>query len=127
MRKSGRRLKNPDTLKVSFGAGPAVTALVYRSDGDGPAATLILGHGAGAGQSSPFMVAFAEALSSLGLGSWTFNFLSTEQHRKVPDRRPALEACYNAVIRTAQNQLATAREQLFIGGKSMGGRRATDG
>jgi predicted alpha/beta-hydrolase family hydrolase len=118
-------LRNPDTLKVSLGAGAAVTALVYRSAGDGPGATLILGHGAGAGQSSPFMVAFADALSLLGLDVVTFNFLYTEQRRKLPDRRPALEACYNAVINAARGEIATAGEHLFIGGKSMGGRIAT--
>jgi predicted alpha/beta-hydrolase family hydrolase len=125
MQKSAKRLRSPDALKVPLGAGAVVTALVYRSAGDGPGAALILGHGAGAGQTSPFMVTFAEALSTLGLDIVTFNFLYIEQRRKVPDRRPALEGCYHAVIEAARRELATARERLFIGGKSMGGRIAT--
>jgi hypothetical protein len=85
-------------------------------------ATLILAHGAGAGQYSPFMTSFATALAELGVDTVTFNFLYTEQRRRIPDRRPALEACYAAVIDVVQSRL---RGPLFIGGKSMGGRIAT--
>ena len=55
----------------------------------------------------------------------TFNFLYTEQRRKVPDRMPQLVACYRAVIDAARGDVPSARERLFIGGKSMGGRAAT--
>jgi predicted alpha/beta-hydrolase family hydrolase len=88
-------------------------------------ATLILGHGAGAGQRSAFMVDFAHALSALGLDVVTFNFLYVEQGRKIPDRAPALEACYRAVIGAVGAHVDSARRALFIGGKSMGGRIAT--
>ena len=102
------------------------TALVYPAAGETPAgATLILGHGAGAGQRSAFLVDFAQALSSLGLDIVTFNFLYAEQGRKIPDRAPALEACYRAVIEAVHAGLGSARRALFIGGKSMGGRIAT--
>ena len=102
------------------------TALVYPAAGETPAgATLILGHGAGAGQRSAFLVDFAQALSSLGLDIVTFNFLYAEQGRKIPDRAPALEACYRAVIEAVHAGVGSARRALFIGGKSMGGRIAT--
>jgi len=104
--------------------GASTTALVYRAEPAAHAA-LILGHGAGAGQRSTFMVDFADALSSLGIDVVTFNFLYTEQGRRIPDRAPALEACYRAVIETVRANLETARRALFIGGKSMGGRIAT--
>jgi predicted alpha/beta-hydrolase family hydrolase len=118
-------LPSPNDLKIPLETG-ATTALVYAASGDGPAgATLILGHGAGAGQRSAFMVEFAHALSSLGLDVVTFNFLYTEQGRRIPDRAPALEACYRAVIDAVYANVATARRALFIGGKSMGGRIAT--
>ena len=87
--------------------------------------TLILAHGAGAPQRHPFMVGFARALSERGLDVLTFNFLYTEQRRKVPDRMPQLVACYRAAIDAARAEVASARERLFIGGKSMGGRAAT--
>jgi uncharacterized protein len=127
-------LPNPSELTVTLERG-ATTALVYEGIGRGdrqqiasdspqPAA-LILGHGAGAGQRSAFMVDFARALSVLGIDVVTFNFLYTEQGRRIPDRAPALEACYRAVIDVVQARVASATRALFIGGKSMGGRIAT--
>ena len=137
-----RTLPNPSELIVRLETGAATTALVYAgvrhgvaddpadpvsSDARaaGPAATLILGHGAGAGQRSAFMVDFAHALSAQGVDVVTFNFLYTEQGRKIPDRAPALEACYRSVIEVVRATVETARRALFIGGKSMGGRIAT--
>jgi predicted alpha/beta-hydrolase family hydrolase len=106
--------------------GAATTALVYPAAGPGIGAALILGHGAGAGQRSPFMVETAGALSALGLDVVTFNFLYTEQKRRIPDRPPLLEACYRSVIAAVRGEILTARGHLFIGGKSMGGRIATE-
>ena len=71
------------------------------------------------------MVEFATALSLLGLDVVTFNFLYTEQQRRFPDRAPVLEECYRAVIDVVRVNLQSARQALFIGGKSMGGRMAT--
>jgi predicted alpha/beta-hydrolase family hydrolase len=118
---------------VPLEAGGAITAIVYpagrRSDGAPPPAdrrsALILGHGAGAGQQSAFMVGFARGLASLGIDTITFNFLYTEQKRRLPDRGPALEACYRSVISAVQRQVESAKSSVFIGGKSMGGRIAT--
>jgi uncharacterized protein len=118
-------LKNPEELKVRLETGADVTALVYSSETSAARATLMLAHGAGAGQRSPFIVSFAHGLSGLGLDVVTFNFPYTEQHRRVPDRRPALDACYVAVLHNIRQHFGSARAALFIGGKSMGGRIAT--
>jgi predicted alpha/beta-hydrolase family hydrolase len=118
-------LKNPSELTVQRVAGAATTALVYPAAAGGAGAALVLGHGAGAGQRSTFMVDFARALAALGLDVVTFNFLYTEQGRRIPDRAPALEACYRVVIDAVRAELETAQRALFIGGKSMGGRIAT--
>ena len=121
-------MPNPSELTVSLPAGAATTALVYAAARDAAPpidATLILGHGAGAGQRSAFMVDFAHALSARGIDIVTFNFLYTEQGRKMPDRAPALEACYRAVIDAVRMHVESARRALFVGGKSMGGRIAT--
>jgi predicted alpha/beta-hydrolase family hydrolase len=118
-------LKNSEALTIPIPASAATTALVYRADSQRRDAALILAHGAGAGQRSSFMVVFAEALSAAGLDVVTFNFLYTEQKRRVPDRGPALEACYRAVIDGVRNEVESARTFLAIGGKSMGGRIAT--
>lgn len=102
-----------------------MTALIYQADRPSADRTLILAHGAGAGQRSAFMIGFATALAALGVDVVTFNFLYTQQRRRIPDRRPALEACYRAVIDAVSADVASARHSLFIGGKSMGGRIAT--
>ena len=113
-------------ILVDVAPGQHTTAVIYPSSTALPRpATLILAHGAGAPQQHPFMVGFAHALSERGLDVLTFNFLYTEQRRKVPDKMPQLVACYRAVIETARAEIASARERLFIGGKSMGGRAAT--
>ncbi len=125
MRKPATRLKKPSELNVTVGPGADTTALVYHAEQPRIGAALILGHGAGAGQHSPFMTEFACALAALGLDLVTFNFLYTEQKRKLPDRGPALETCYRAVIHTVRDDVESARQALFIGGKSMGGRIAT--
>ena len=121
-------LPDPSELAVTLPTGAATTALVYTAAPDAARpidATLILGHGAGAGQRNAFMVEFAQALSARGIDIVTFNFLYTEQGRKIPDRAPALEACYRAVIEAIRAHVASARRALFVGGKSMGGRIAT--
>jgi predicted alpha/beta-hydrolase family hydrolase len=103
----------------------ATTALVYPAEGRVAGATFVLAHGAGAGQNSTFIVEFANALSSLGLDVVTFNFLYAEQRRRIPDRAPALESCFRHVIARVRDEVPSARAALFVGGKSMGGRIAT--
>jgi predicted alpha/beta-hydrolase family hydrolase len=118
-------LKKPSELSVEVAGGERTTALVYAASTPQAAAALVLGHGAGAGQHSPFMTGYARALSERGLDVVTFNFLYTEQKRKLPDRPAVLESCYRAVIETAHDVVKSAGRTLVIGGKSMGGRIAT--
>jgi predicted alpha/beta-hydrolase family hydrolase len=109
-------------LTVRIARDAQVTALVYSAAEPRLGAKLILGHGAGADQNSAFMTSFATALAELGVDAVTFNFLYTEQRRRIPDRRPSLEACYAAVVEAVRGEHGG---RLFIGGKSMGGRIAT--
>jgi len=118
-------LPSPNSLTVHLETGATTTALVYPADAPSAGATLILGHGAGAGQRRAFMVEFSHALAAPGIDVVPFNFLYTEQGRKIPDRAPALEACYRSVIEAVCANVPTATRALFIGGKSMGGRIAT--
>jgi predicted alpha/beta-hydrolase family hydrolase len=98
---------------------------VYRAAEPGAGAALILGHGAGAGQHSTFMTSFARAFSSLGVDTITFDFPYMAARRRVPDRGPVLEASFRTVVDRVREELDSARDALFIGGKSMGGRIAT--
>jgi hypothetical protein len=116
----------PRKFTIEVPGGPHTTGLIYSAHTAArrPAA-LMLAHGAGAPQQHPFMVGFSRALSERGLDVVTFNFLYAEQRRKTPDRMPQLIACYRAAIDAARAEVPSARERLFIGGKSMGGRAAT--
>jgi uncharacterized protein len=114
-----------DEIKVEVAPGQKVGAIVYPAAKPKPSGvTLILGHGAGAGQTSSFMVSFATALAARGIETVTFNFLYMEQRRRLPDAKDKLEACYRAVIETVARRKG-ARGALAIGGKSMGGRIAS--
>jgi predicted alpha/beta-hydrolase family hydrolase len=96
---------------------------LYESARD-PLAWLILAPGAGAGHDSAFIVAFANALASRGLHVVTFNFPYLERGRRVPDGNQTLERCWDGVLRAVRER-AGAASPLFAGGKSMGGRIAS--
>jgi predicted alpha/beta-hydrolase family hydrolase len=86
-------------------------------------AVLVLAHGAGAGQKHPFMVATAKGLAARRISVVTFDFPYMRERRHAPDKAPVLEASFREVIDATR--LWSGRNDLFIGGKSMGGRMAT--
>ena len=115
-----------ENLTVAVNEKEAVSALLY------PAAkkeraelTLLLGHGAGANQTSGFMRMFAKGLAARGLDVLTFNFIYMEQGRSVPDQKPKLEACFRAVVEAGRKHKKLKKNRLVLGGKSMGGRIAS--
>ncbi|HXN88692.1 MAG TPA: alpha/beta fold hydrolase [Methylocella sp.] len=115
----------PDKMRIEVAPNQEVTALVYTAGKpDLAGVTVILGHGAGADQNSDFMTRFATGLAARGINVVTFNFLYTEQGRRVPDANKALEVCFRAVIEAVRHK-KIGRGTLVIGGKSMGGRIAS--
>ena len=84
--------------------------------------TLLLAHGAGANQRHAYMVGTAERLSARGISVVTFDFPYTEQGKKLPDKNDVLEACFRDVFAAVRAKVDGA---LFTGGKSMGGRIAS--
>lgn len=116
----------PDQFYVEIAPSHRVTALGYPAGaGNRAGVTLILGHGAGAGHRSSFMVAFANALAERGIDVVTFNFLYSELRRRVPDPNARLESCWRAVIETVRSRITSNAGTLAIGGRSMGGRIAS--
>ncbi|MGI8835109.1 MAG: alpha/beta hydrolase family protein [Pyrinomonadaceae bacterium] len=116
----------PEQLSISLDDGSSVTGLLYRpAKAARSGVTLILGHGAGANQLHPFMRLFSEGLAERGFDVLTFNFQYMEQGRRVPDPKAKLESCYRAVIEAAINHKKLKGNRLVIGGKSMGGRIAS--
>ena len=117
---------DPETLTVEVDDRDSVTALLYpASKGKRAGVTLVLGHGAGADQLSGFMVMIAKGLAARGFDVMTFNFVYKERGRSIPDPKARLESCYQAVIKTAQTNRKLKKNRLIIGGKSMGGRIAS--
>jgi len=115
-----------ENLTVQVNDKEAVTALLYAADKKNRAGvTVVLGHGAGASQTSGFMRMFAKGLAARGLDVMTFNFVYMEQGRSVPDQKHKLEGCFEAVIETALKHKKLKNNQIVIGGKSMGGRIAS--
>lgn len=116
----------PEQLRVNIDEYQHVSGLIYPAKPKNRAGmTLILGHGAGAGQTHSFMVSFATELGARGIDAVTFNFSYTEHGRHIPDKTDKLEACYRAVIETVRRHKKLGRNKLAIGGKSMGGRIAS--
>ncbi len=110
-------------IRCAAGEDTSVAARLYQAGGPAPV-WLALGHGAGAGHDSAFMVSYARALAALGIPTVTFNFPYIERGRRVPDPAAVLESCWKAVV-VAVRERAGARTLLVAGGKSMGGRIAS--
>ena len=81
---------------------------------------LVLGHGAGAGMTHPFMGALAEELAPAGVATFRYQFPYMQERRRVPDSPAVLTATVVAVVRAAAE--AAPELPLLAGGKSMGGR-----
>jgi uncharacterized protein len=88
-----------------------------------PRAVIVLAHGAGAGQQSPFMVALGRGFGRRGVAAATFDFPYMTARRRVPDRAPVLEAAWRQAIAAGRTTFGPL--PLFLGGKSMGGRIAS--
>jgi predicted alpha/beta-hydrolase family hydrolase len=116
----------PEKITVSLNAQDSVSGIIYSAPPrKRMKITFLLAHGAGADQTSDFMVNFASGLASRGLDVITFNFLYTEQKRGVPDRNNRLEECYSSVVDSISGRKKFKDTRLVIGGKSMGGRIAS--
>ncbi|MGH9373942.1 MAG: alpha/beta hydrolase family protein [Vicinamibacterales bacterium] len=86
-------------------------------------AAMVVAHGAGAGQASPFMVRTAAGLAERGVTVATFDFPYMASGRRVPDRPDVLERSWREAVARARQRFGSL--PLFIGGKSMGGRIAS--
>src|SRR3977135_4518890 len=107
----------PDKMRIEVAPNQEVTAVVFSAEQPALAGvTVILGHGAGADQSSDFVTRFAAGLAARGINVVTFNFLYKEQGRRVPDANKALEACFRAVIEAVRPE-KIGRGTLVIGGQ----------
>jgi predicted alpha/beta-hydrolase family hydrolase len=87
-------------------------------------ALYVFGHGAGAGMRHRFMEAAADGLAAHGVATFRYNFPYMEAGRKAPSPQPIL-------LKTVRSAVAEAARvapdlPLVAGGKSMGGRMASN-
>jgi uncharacterized protein len=115
----------PTRLTIEIGDDSVSGLLYLAAKKDRAGMTFILGHGAGVNQLQSFMVLFARGLAERGIDCLTFNFPYMEQGRKIPDKAEKLEACFRAVIAAASAHKTLKGNRVAIGGKSMGGRIAS--
>jgi predicted alpha/beta-hydrolase family hydrolase len=114
----------PNAFDIQIDAAQTTSAVSYpAAEASRLDALLVLAHGAGAGQSSPFMKAYASGLAARGVDVVTFNFVYMDRRRKTPDRAPVLEDSFRRAVAGAYARHQARR--VLIGGKSMGGRMAT--
>jgi hypothetical protein len=104
-------------IRVPVGEGSVSAS--WRGEGS---TALVLGHGAGSNRENPFLVALAEALAASGRRAILYNFPYTEAGRRLPDTNPVLEAAARSVANHAR---AMGASRVVLGGRSMGGRIAS--
>ncbi len=107
-----------DERRVVVDAGHTVSVSLH---GDGDTA-VVLGHGAGGTRNTPFLLRLAEAVVATGRRVALFNFPYTERGRRLPDPPALLE---ETVARVAESVRDLGAKRLVLGGKSMGGRIAS--
>jgi len=116
----------PGRFDIDTGSTGIVTGLHYAATRKmSQPTTLILAHGAGAPQLIPFMQQFARGMATRGVDTVAFNFAYMEQGRRAPDPKTRLEATYRTAIEATRAVVTSAATRLVIGGKSMGGRIAS--
>lgn len=119
-------MSEPEKIFIKVNDADTVTGFLYPAARRNKAGmTIVLGHGAGASQLSGFMQLFAAGLAERGLDAVTFNFIYMDQGRSVPDQKAKLESCYRGVIDVVSKHRKLKGNTILIGGKSMGGRIAS--
>ena len=86
-------------------------------------AVLILAHGAGAGMHHPFLNTLAKQICDEGVSVVRFNFPYMEKGRKAPGSPKDAILCWEKII--LETKKLFHDKDLFISGKSYGGRMAS--
>ena len=108
-------------MKIRVDAAHSVSGLFQAPES--PAACLVLAHGAGAGMTHPFMAAVADGLFKRGVATLRFQFPAMEAGSRRPDRPSLAQATVRAAVAKARDLAPSV--PLFAGGKSFGGRMAS--
>ena len=110
-----------ETLKITVSDDRSVTAVRTAPNGNSNGWLFFYAPGAGSNINDPFGRYACRFLSARGYVSVRFQFPYKEEGRRAPDRPPVLEATWREVLATQRH----ARLKIVIGGRSMGGRIAS--
>ena len=105
----------------AYGADIDVGALLRQAE-SGHRATLVFGHGAGAGMRHASMESIAAAFASVGLATLRYNFPFKEEGRSRVDAQAVSTAAVAAALDQAREH---APGPFLLGGHSFGGRMAS--
>jgi uncharacterized protein len=109
-----------ETRQIALPDGRGVTAIWMPAAGTSRW-TFVYAPGAGSNVRDPFAELAARELAPHGVATLRFQFPYSEEGRKAPDREPVLEATWRAAIQNAR----ALGGRLVVGGRSMGGRIAS--
>jgi len=107
-------------LTITLTGDRTLTALRTEPVGDA-GWTFVYAPGAGSNIHDPFGAYAARELAALGVAVVRFQFPYQEAGKRAPDRPPVLEETWRAVIAAVRPE----RGRLAVGGRSMGGRIAS--
>jgi predicted alpha/beta-hydrolase family hydrolase len=108
------------TLHVEVPGAGLITALDTPPEGEPAGWTFVYAPGAGSNVHDPFGTFACRELAGRGVRCVRFQFPYQEALRRTADRNSVLEATWRAVIDAVRDS-----ERLVIGGRSMGGRIAS--
>ncbi len=86
---------------------------------------LLIAHGAGRDMDSVFVSRLHEGIAEHNILTVKFNFPYMEQGLKAPNTPHVLEETWQKIINAVLEKTDVSRKQIFLSGKSMGGRYAT--
>ena len=107
---------------VAAGDQRRVSALLLEPEA--PRCLLVFAHGAGAGMRHTTIETFARGMARHGIATLRFQFPYMETGRRRPDPRPLLQRTVRAAV--AQANAMRPELPLLAGGRSMGGRMASN-
>jgi len=110
-----------ESLSIEVSGGQTVTAVLTLPDGPLGEFMFIYAPGAGSNVNDGFGSHLSHTLDGKGISSVRFQFPYMEAHRRRPDSRLVLEETWRRVIEEFRAQGL----KLIIGGRSMGGRIAS--
>ena len=109
------------TVTIEWRPGHTVTGRLAEP-GKGLLPSMLLAHGAGAGQDHPGVAGLRDRLARGGARVLTFNYPYTEAGKRSPDSQTTLLDCHRGALEWLR---AEAGDDVVLAGRSMGGRMAT--